>query len=152
MWGLRIMKERKTNMHKIAFRAWDKLNKKMITPVFEYTPSENIYTTYNDFVNKWIYGLDNKNIVLMQFIGIQDGNGVEIYEEDILKYVRTDIEIDTFWMVKFRSGGLFVAYPAWFDTTERIWKCSTQVHFVFNENKIDFIVFGHTYDDVFGNK
>lgn len=59
-------------MREIKFRAWDKINKKMVTR------NELNFSIPFDKHN-------NGNDILMQFTGLKDKNGKEIYEGDILK-------------------------------------------------------------------
>lgn len=65
-------------MREIKFRAWDKRSKTM------YLPDNIGYFTRNSVV------LMNGNIlmsyVLMQYTGLKDKNGVEIYEGDLLVF------------------------------------------------------------------
>jgi len=75
-------------MREIKFRAWDKLKGKMITESVE-----------------WNLGmiLENKNdFELMQFTGLKDKNGKEIYEGDILK--EGEVEHETLIEVRFGNG------------------------------------------------
>ena len=68
-------------MREIKFRAWDKLNKKM---------SLNLTFTYEDGKINNCYFEDSENYAIeefeiMQFTGLKDKNGKEIFEGDILR-------------------------------------------------------------------
>lgn len=72
-------------MREIKFRAWDRALEKM---------HETITLTHEDggctYPNRYIHGDDaliysfGGNLLLMQYTGLKDINGVEIYEGDIL--------------------------------------------------------------------
>ena len=58
-------------MRKIKFRAWDKNDGEMIG-----------WLMLREYTAKW---LDNNIVIPMQYTGLHDKNGKEIYENDIIK-------------------------------------------------------------------
>lgn len=95
-------------MRELKFRAWDKEELEMISP-------DKLLTLYNNgFLNEIL--VSAKKVTLMQYTGLKDKNGVEIYEGDILKvrslHYEKDIGLD---VVCFEKGCFCLRYEYWSD-------------------------------------
>ena len=89
----------------IKFRAWDKFDSKMITP------------NDGDFIGWHAMSNWKDCLVVMQFTGLTDKNGKEIYEFDIVKYTnpyskKTYTHI-CLWDFRFACFGLFEKNNEW---------------------------------------
>lgn len=111
-------------MREIKFRAWDKNKKSMIYAVdishFDLIGTErSLYYYYPEQITEteWVQaqGVESiDNIELMQYTGLKDKNGVEIYEGDIVEIIDVDSESVYLEVVEWgNDGGYFSKKIEW---------------------------------------
>lgn len=86
----------------IKFRAWDRIAKRMI-----YQDDNKLCKFFSDMSLISSYGEDtiNPDVELMQFTGLKDSKGVEIYEGD-----RLECEIGNNEIVEFKNASFICRY------------------------------------------
>lgn len=93
-------------MREIKFKAWDKENEKMIQNYAH-------VSEYGQFYTAWTSTDREREYIPMQYTGLQDKNGKEIFEGDIIPIVIEDVgrSIKTVnGVVKFERGQWNIEY------------------------------------------
>jgi uncharacterized phage protein (TIGR01671 family) len=103
-------------MREIKFRAWDKSSKKMLYNVAVLNGKQvlPVQTSGNDY---WDARFETSENILMQYTGLKDKNGTEIYEGDIVKDAYDNIQIVKISFISHKSyEDCFAGFGFGFDT------------------------------------
>ena len=90
-------------MRGIKYRAWDKTSKNMIADYAHIGPYGELYVTQ---FHSSAYGRACPDLVLMQFTGLTDKNGAEIYEGDILKSAYTNLHYEVIFNGRYEGKAI----------------------------------------------
>jgi uncharacterized phage protein (TIGR01671 family) len=117
-------------MRDIRFRAWDKVNNKMLSH------KDMLDGSWDNWPTLFFAITDNDIYIPMQFTGLHDKNGKEIYEGDLIKFYIEDCQdIEGISEVIFREGCFTI-------TAEKdYWPCLDAVDVKYRE------VIGNIYEN-----
>ena len=93
-------------MREIKFRAWNEQTNEMIIPSMIDNPCKTS-------INEKYY---RQHYILMQYTGLKDKNGVDIYEGDIIRHPKATEPENLGWIVQWHSYAFIVKMVSDTDT------------------------------------
>lgn len=122
-------------MREIKFRVWDKSNKIMYEKAMVGNFPDTVPVVWTDYgCREGWYHIEPKECEVMQYTGLKDKNGTEVYEGDVLKvyddFFRNGLD-DEYGIIKFDKGRFYL---------------NTFKNYL-NESWINFEVIGNIYEN-----
>lgn len=101
-------------MRPIKFRAYD-IEKKIMIDDYDQTISDHYNVKLGDIIHNTVWKIGMRYKTLMQFTGLHDKNGTQIFEGDIVKQIPYHLEKSELIIVEFikfeKCGGC--PYQTW---------------------------------------